>query len=248
MDSKFRISKPFFEIGPKTYLFGAEAVKLAIAADEAAATYGVDIIFSASYTDIRPIKDATSRLHVFAQHMDSVYPGRGIGAVTAEALKDAGAEGVLLNHAERPLTLEELTRCIDRARQVGLVTLVCAGTPKEGAAVACLQPDIILAESPALIGKGSRGPEDMVEINRINQMIYRIDPDMLVLHGAGISNARDVFEIIKAGADATGSTSGILKADDPLDIMRRMIAAVAEAWQQRAAKDSSKAPGVTERK
>lgn len=233
MKKKFLLKKPFFEIGPKVFLYGKDAVRLAQKADEVSERYGVDIIFSAQYTDIAPIAQATKHIHVFAQHMDPVYIGRGIGAVLPEALKDAGAEGVLLNHAERPLSLGDLHLCIQRARKVGLTTLVCAGSAEEGAAAACLSPDIVLAESPALIGKGARGPEDMQEIQKINQAIHQVAPGMTILHGAGISNEQDVYEIIKAGADATGSTSGILKAEDPEEMIEKMIASVARAWKER---------------
>lgn len=233
MSKKFEIRKPFFEIGPKVYLYGKDAVALAVKADQLCEKYGVDIIFSAQYTDLAPIAQATSHIHLFAQHMDPVYPGRGVGAVLPEAIKAAGAEGVLLNHAERPLSLGDLNLCIQRAREVGLATLVCAGCAKEGAAVACLGPDIVLAESPALIGKGARGPEGMLEIRKINKAIHQVDPDMLILHGAGISNEKDVYEVIKAGADATGSTSGILRAESPEEMMEKMIAAVAKAFKER---------------
>ena len=226
----FRIRKPFFEIGPKTYIYGKKALELAVAADRASRKYQVDIIFSAQYTDIRPIAEATSRIKVFAQHMDQVYPGKGIGAVLPEALKEAGAVGVLLNHAERPLTLDEIRRSVERAGEVGLAALVCAGTPQEAAAAASLGPDMILAEAPGLIGKGARGPGDMEEIARINQAVHRVAPGMMILHGAGISDEKDVYEVIKAGADATGSTSGIMKADNPCEMMEKMIASVAAAW------------------
>lgn len=227
------MKKPFFEIGPKVYVYGKDAIRLAQKADEVSRRYGVDIIFTAQYTDIRPIAEMTTQIHVFAQHMDPVYPGRGIGAVLPEALKEAGAEGVLLNHEEKQLTLKTLNQCIQRAREAGLQTLVCAGTVEEAAAVACLKPDIILAESPKLIGKRARGPEDMEDIRKINEAVHQIDPDILILHGAGISDEKDVYEVIKAGADATGSTSGILKADDPEEMIEKMISKVALAWEER---------------
>lgn len=233
MRKSFKIKKPFFEIGPKVYLYGERAIELAVAADRLSQTYGVDVIFTAQYTDIHPIAEQTKHIHIFAQHMDPVLPGRGIGAVLPEALKEAGAEGVLLNHAERPLSLSDLNLCIKRASQVGLATLVCAGTPEEGAAVACLNPDIVLAESPELIGKGARTENDAEAIREINQAIHSVRPDCLILHGAGISNDQDVYQVIKDGADATGSTSGILKAREPVEMLENMLAAVSRAWRQR---------------
>ncbi len=230
---KFKIRRPFFEIGPKVYLYGEDAVRLAVKADQLSEAYQVDIIFSAQYTDLAPIAKATRHIHLFAQHMDPVLPGRGIGAVLPEAIRYAGARGVLLNHAERPLTLYHLHQCIRRAQEVRLATLVCAGNAEEAAAVACLSPDIILAESPALIGKGRRGPEDTIEIQKITQAVHQISDSIPILHGAGISDEKDVYEIIRAGADATGSTSGILKAPNPEDMLEKMIQATAAAWKER---------------
>ena len=40
-----KIKAPFFEIGPKSYLFGDDILELAIAADRASEKYDVDVIF-----------------------------------------------------------------------------------------------------------------------------------------------------------------------------------------------------------
>ena len=48
----------------------------------------------------------------FAQHMDLLEVGRGVGPVLPEALKAAGAVGVLLNHAEKRLLNDEFERTI----------------------------------------------------------------------------------------------------------------------------------------
>ena len=40
------IRAPFFEIGPKSYLFGDDVLDLALAADAASEKYDVDIIFT----------------------------------------------------------------------------------------------------------------------------------------------------------------------------------------------------------
>lgn len=231
MNKPVKINLPFFEIGPKTYLYGDEALALAQVADRLCEQYGVDIIFTAQYTDIARIAKNTRHIKVFAQHMDCNEPGRGVGAVLPEAIKQAGAVGVLLNHAEKPLSLDVLAKTVSRAKEVGLMTLVCAGNCEESVMVAHLHPDIILAESPALIGKGARSPQDMDEIQRINRSIQAIAPDVFVLHGAGISDENDVSEVIKAGAVATGSTSGIIKAANPAEMLEKMIIAVADAWK-----------------
>jgi Triosephosphate isomerase len=232
MLKQFNLRAPFFEIGPKVYLYGSQVVELAVFADGLVEKYGVDILFTAQYTDIEPIARRTSHIKVLAQHMDYVRPGRGLGSVLPEALVAAGANGVMLNHAEKPLALGVLNRTIKRADEVGLATVVCADTPEEAQAVAHLKPNVILAESPALIGVGKRTEKDAEEVRRVNESIWKIDQEIMVLHGAGISNEEDVFGVIACGAQGTGSTSGIMKADNPLEMTEKMIAAVRKAWQE----------------
>jgi triosephosphate isomerase (TIM) len=230
MYSGINFTPPFFEIGPKAYLFGKEVLKLATHADKISEKYNVQIIFTPQYVDIPNIARETENLLVFAQHMDSIQIGRGIGSVLPEALKAAGAVGVLLNHAEKRLPVREIIRTIKRADEVGLATIVCADTIEESAKIARMQPNIVLAESPKLIGVGKRGREDIQTIERINQIVWKINPQIRVLHGAGIKSGQDVYNIIAAGAQATGSTSGIILAKDPLAMVEEMIKAVRNAW------------------
>ena len=51
-----------------------------------------------------------------------------------------------------------------------------------------------------------------------------------MLHGAGISSGKDVYAIIAAGAQGTGSTSGVIKAPDPFAMLEEMIRSVRQAW------------------
>jgi len=55
----------------------------------------------------------------------------------------------------------------------------------------------------------------------------------LVLTAAGIANGTDVYNTIIAGADATGSSSGVAKAADRAAMVDEMIAAVRKAWDER---------------
>ncbi len=230
MYSGIKIEPPFFEIGPKAYLYGKEVLKLAIYADKISEKYNIQIIFTPQYVDIPIIARETKRLLIFAQHMDSLPIGRGIGSVLPEALKADGAVGVLLNHAEKRLSHIEIMRTVKRADDVGLASLVCADTKEESAEIARMQPNIVLAESPELIGTGKRKDEDIKMIEQINHIVWEVNPQILVLHGAGIKCGQDVYNIISSGAQATGSTSGIILAKDPLAMVEEMIKAVRNAW------------------
>jgi triosephosphate isomerase (TIM) len=224
------IKPPFFEIGPKAYMYGERVLKLAQAADKASKKYDVRIIFTPQYTDIRMLAEATENLLVFAQHMDPLPVGRGLGSVLPEAVKAAGAVGVMLNHAERPVTMSNLNKAIKRADEVGLGSIVCADTIEEAMAIAHFSPNIIVAEPTELIGTGH--PSDSKYIMETTAAIKKVNPEIQVLQGAGISNGQDVYNVIKAGANATGTTSGIMKAADPEAMLEEMIRAVRTVWDE----------------
>ena len=231
MNPNCKIKAPFFEIGPKSYLYGQDVIDLAIAADKASEKYGVDIIFTTPIVEIARVKAATKHIHVFAPHMDPIYPGRGLADVLPESLVAAGADGVMLNHVEKPLGLHVLKQTIERADEVGLTTIVCTDSCTEAAMVAKLRPNIIVAEPSELIGTGvSCGPE---YVAAATNAVKDVDPDILVLTAAGISNGEDVYNTIIAGADATGSSSGVAKAPDRAAMVDEMIAAVRKAWDER---------------
>ena len=111
------------------------------------------------------------------------------------------------------------------------MTIVCADSSAEAAAIAQLKPDIIVAEPSELVGTGvSCGPE---YVKAASKAVKDVDPDILVLTAAGISNGQDVYDVIRAGADATGSSSGVAKAPDRAAMVDEMIAAVRRAWDER---------------
>jgi triosephosphate isomerase len=211
-------------------MYGERILKLAKAADRASKNYDVRIILTPQYTDIHKVAEETEHLLVFAQHMDAIPIGRGLGSVLPEAVKAAGAVGVMLNHAEHPMTVSDLNKAIKRADEVGLVSIVCADTIEEAEAIAHFSPNIIVAEPTQLIGTGH--PSDRKYIIETTAAIKKINPDILVLQGAGISNGQDVYNVMRAGADATGTTSGIMKAKDPEAMLEEMIRAVRTAWNE----------------
>ena len=226
-----RIPKaPFFEIGPKCYIYGDAVLRLAMAAEAAAEKYDVDIIFTAPFTEIREIAKNTKRIIVSAPHMDPLYPGRGISKILPEAIRAAGARAVMLNHAEHPLDFRTLQATIARAEEVGLATVVCADSVAEARAIAQLHPTVIIAEPSELIGTGKTS--DLEYIRSSTAAIKAVDPLVLVLQAAGVSTPEDVYRNIAAGADATGTTSGVVKAADPEATLEAMIREVRRAYDE----------------
>lgn len=231
MKKDFRLKPPFFEIGPKSYLVGDEVLSLAKAADAASKKYDVDIIFTTPVVDIRRVAEQTERIFVFAPHMDPLRAGRGLADVLPESLVAAGAVGVMLNHCEKPVTLDLLDKTIRRADEVGLATIVCTDTIAQAAAVAHLSPNIIVAEPTELIGTGQTSDEEYVRLSI--EAVKGVNPAVYVLQGAGISKGEDVYRVIYAGAEATGSSSGVVKAPDRAKMIDEMIGAVRRAFDDR---------------
>ncbi|MTI58456.1 MAG: triose-phosphate isomerase [Firmicutes bacterium] len=222
-----KIGTPFFICNPKSYLYGEESLKLALAADKFAEEYRVEIFFAAPFVDLANIKDQTKNVIVTAQHMDSLFPGRGMGYVSPESLKAAGVEAVFLNHAEHSLTLTTLVKTIKRAKELEIITIVCADCLDEAVAIAKLGPDILLCEPTDLIGTGKTSSFDY--IIETTTKIKEIDESILVMQASGISTGEDVYNTIIHGADGTGATSGIVKASNQAKRLEEMIQAIVKA-------------------
>ena len=223
--------KPFLIVNPKSYLYGQKSLELAMAADRVAADTGLEIYFTCPYADIRMISEKTEHIVVCAQSMDPLTPGRGMGHILPESLYEAGARAVFLNHAENPKTVAQLAACIRRAKELGMTAIVCADSVAEARAVACLDPDIVLAEPTDLIGTG-KVADDSYTTETV-KALNAINPDVLVMIASGVSTAQDCYNVIKLGADGTGATSGILNAPSPAVRVREMAEAIVKAGKER---------------
>jgi triosephosphate isomerase len=227
MSNKQKIRTPFFETGVKNYIFGDAVLDFAKVCDAAAEKYDIDVLFIAPYTDIRRVCENTQNLIVIAPYMDTLYPGRGMADVLPEAIKAAGAKGVVINHSERPMSLPAIRKTVERANELDLLTFACADSIAEAKAIAQFRPDIINPEPTELIGSGEAS--DMSYVIETLRIIKEIFPDILVEQAAGITSGKQLYEFIMAGNDAAGAASGILQAPDPYAMVDEMIFYVRKA-------------------
>ena len=226
-----KVKSPFLVVNPKSYLYGQKSLELAKAADETAEAVGIPVLFTCPFADIRLIRENTKHVIVCAQSMDPLKPGRGMGHVLPESLREAGAEAVFLNHAENTKTLTELYACVKRAKELDMFTIVCADSVTEAKAACCLGADAVLAEPTDLIGTGQVA-DDSYTIDTV-KALHEINPDVLVMIASGVTTAVDCYNVIRLGADGTGATSGILKAPSPAVRVREMAEAIARAGRER---------------
>jgi len=159
--------------------------------------------------------------------MDTLRAGRGITDILPEAIKAAGAKGVLLNHCERPMTLAAIKKTIERANELDLATFACADSIAEAKAIAQFRPDIINPEPTELIG--TMEASDMGYVKETLRVIRELFPDILVEQAAGITRGSQVYDFLMVGNDGAGSASGILKSPDPYALLDEMIYYVRKA-------------------
>ena len=217
-----KLQTPIIIVNFKTYLesTGQKAVELAKNAEKASKETGVTMVVAPQFVDLAKVAEAVD-IPVFAQHIDPIKPGNNTGHILAEAVKEAGAVGTLINHAERQLKLIEIEAIIALTREKGLISCVCANNPNASAAVAAMRPDIVSFEPPELIGTGipvSKAQPDVV--NDTVKLVRKINLDATILCGAGISQSEDVSVALKLGTQGVLVASGIVKAKDPYSILR----------------------------
>ncbi|MEA5065172.1 MAG: triose-phosphate isomerase [Eubacteriales bacterium] len=221
------IRTPYFETGIKCYIYGQDELDYAALCEACAVKYDIDVLFISSFTNIVTLAERFPHLRIIAPYMDNMRPGRGMGKVLPESLKAAGAHGVVINHCEKPMALADIRGCIERCRELEMLSCVCADTTEEAMAVAQLHPDIMNPEPAELIGSGQSA--DMRYVTRTVGAVKAIDSGILTEIAAGITRPEDVYAYIMAGSDGAGAASGILKSADPAGLLDAMVAAVRRA-------------------
>lgn len=227
----------------KTYeqATGANAVFLAHTICDVAGESGVGVISCPQAVDLKEVvktchhparpskprsafvatsaKEARSR--VWAQHVDPVKRGRATGWIPAEVAKEAGATGALLNHSEHKLSVGQLGEVLARCKEVGLETLVFAGSVEEAKVVSQFKPDLIGYEPPELIASKetsvARSKPDVIE------KVVKLIADIPILIGAGVKDENDVRVGIERGAKGVVVSSAVVLTEDPKKVLLNLV-------------------------
>lgn len=198
---------------------GENALELAKIHEQVAKETGASIAIAVNPIDLAMVAGSV-KIPVFAQHIDPVKYGGHTGHISPDLVKEVGAYGTLLNHAEYQIEHETLMKSIDRCRDVGLFTIICANTPETAKEIVKFNPDLIAVEPPELIGGdisvSKAGPhiiEDAVKLIGENR----------VLVGAGIRDPEDVSIALSLGAVGVLLASGVTKAEDPYSVLSALV-------------------------
>ncbi len=231
-----KISFPLIALNFKTYAqaFGENSLRLAKIAEEVSEQFGVTIVVAPPMIDLARVA-AEVEIPVFAQHVDPYKPGSHTGSIIAEDVKAAGAVGSLVNHSEHRLRLADIGMVLERLRENGLISLLCTDTVETTKAGAALSPDMLAIEPPELIGTGIPVSKAKPEVVRgAVQAVQKINPDVHVLCGAGISSGDDVARAIELGAEGVLLASAYVKAKDPKLVLIDMAREALKGWEKRA--------------
>ena len=194
----------------KTYQQGTGegALGLARICDKVEKETGIKIIPIVQVVDI--FRLASQGLNIWAQYMDGIDFGPHTGQILPEALKEAGAKGILLNHAEKKLSLEELKKILEKHQN--FQTLICAESIEEGQQIAVFKPDFLAYEPSELIGGTISVSQAKTEI--ITEFVTAIK-EIPVLVGAGIHQQEDVKKALELGAKGVLVSSDVVLSENP---------------------------------
>ena len=216
-----KIQAPLVIVNFKAYAeaTGKRAVELARKAERVNHETGVSFGVAPQVADLEAVA-STVEIQVFAQHVDPIEPGSYTGHVLADSVKEAGAEGTLINHSEKQLKLSDIDEIIRITREKGLLSVVCASNPTISMAAASLKPDLVAIEPPELIGTGipvSKAKPEVV--TGTVELVRKVNRRVVILCGAGIRRGEDVQAALRLGTQGVLVASGVAKAKDPYAVM-----------------------------
>ncbi len=220
-----KIETPVVIINFKTYTkaTGEKAVLLAQTCERVSNKYDVPIVVAPQIPDLFRVAKAVE-IPVFSQHMDPGEPGRFTGHVLGDTLVESGCTGTLLNHSERRMQLADIEESITKSQKINLFTVVCTNNIQVSVAAASMNPWSVAVEPPELIGSGISVSQAQPEIiSGTVEKIRKVNKNIVILCGAGISTGEDVVSAIKLGAQGVLLASAVANSDKPESVLSDLV-------------------------
>ncbi len=201
---------PRLIINYKTYDegLGENSLRISRAAKEIKDIYSVDIAVMPSFVDLR---ENAKIIKVYSQTLEPIKSGSNTGHITLNQILDVKAKGVVLNHSEKRISLEEIIKTSEMAKENALDVIVCVENWKEAKEIDKIESiDAIALEPKELIGSGRAVSKEKPE--EIEKALSVVKKPLYV--GAGITNKEDVEKSIELGSYGVLVASSIVKAKD----------------------------------
>jgi len=222
------LKPPFIVLNMKSYQesSGENGLKLAKICEDLSKENDVGIVICPQQVDLTYICRNVI-IPCFSQHVDPIESGGYTGWISLNSIKNAGVRGSLINHSEHKMNLADIDLLIKGLRSLNLISIVCTNNEDTSKAVAELKPDFVAIEPPELIGTGvsvsSARPE---VVSGTIKSVKRINSNIKILCGAGISNGEDVRSAIDLGTDGVLLASGIVKAKNQKEALLDLISMI----------------------
>ncbi|MCB9809714.1 triose-phosphate isomerase [Candidatus Peribacteria bacterium] len=209
---------------------GAHAVGLSVLHAALAEELQLPVTVAVSALDLHRVATAVPGMPLCVQHLDPTPAplSSSVGCIAAPLAREAGATYALLNHAAHRIEdRHTLAETIKEAQESEIITIVCAATVAEVAALQALGTDAIAYEPPELIGS------NQTSVSRAQPEVVRAAviaaAGVPLLIGAGVATAEDVRIGMQLGCSGFLVASAIVKAPDPAAALRTLLTAMKNA-------------------
>ncbi|MCX7955901.1 MAG: triose-phosphate isomerase [Patescibacteria group bacterium] len=204
----------------KTYkeATGDNAIKLLSCVKKIQEETRIEIIPAVQPTDIYRVKKELG-IEVWAQHIDPIEPERNFGWISPFSIKEAGANGVIINHSEHKISKELIIKTIEKAKKYFLKTLILTDGVDLAFEIEKYKPDFIGYEKENFIASGI----SMIDSEKDNIRILTKKLKTPLIVGAGINDKIDVKKSLELGAKGVILASAFIKAKDPESKLRELV-------------------------
>jgi len=205
--------KVVFIINCKNYseIAGKKILNLAKTAQKISKKYGKTIAIAPPQHLLSEVSQFS--IPILAQHVDTSKLGSTTGFIIPEMLKESKVWGSLVNHSEHRIPSQNISKLVERLRDLKMVSVVCVKNVSEASKYAKLNPNFIAIEPPELIGSGKAVSKEKPElITKAAKAVKNAKNKTKLLCGAGIISGEDVKRSFELGANGILVASGIVKS------------------------------------
>jgi triosephosphate isomerase len=200
----------------KNYKRGKDALELA----RLIYLYCNQAIIAVPAPDIKELVQ-NANLHVYAQHVDYLEPGRSTGFIIPESVEETGAKGTLLNHSEHQLSVDVIKKTVKRCNERGLKVILCVKNVTQAKRYKSLNPYAIAFEDPKLIASGkSISNYEPAAVTKFVKVLE--GSGIIALCGAGVSTASDIKKAYELGCKGVIMASAVADAHTPEKILKEI--------------------------
>ncbi|MBT3298298.1 triose-phosphate isomerase [archaeon] len=165
-----------------------------------------------------------SKFKVFTQFVNKTNYGAHTGNICLDELQSLGVTGCLLNHSEKKIKFDKLTKIVALCKKKKIKTIVCASTLSEVKNIAELKPDYIAYEAKQLIGGNISITEAKPEIIlKAVEEVKKISRRTKILCGAGIHSKEDLGHALILGAQGVLIAHSIIESKNPKKFLEEML-------------------------